>query len=213
MSEATAISATTLPLTRKESLWLACKQKTCCHAVVIPSGRDVWSIARALDTPPWSFLVYFETAASRRDAFALDRSERRFRLALAKQPTRRTKTPPPCIFLLRTRSGQHRCGLGNLRPMVCRTFPSEQVGGVVCLRSDSGCTCREWVLADVDIAEESALIATRQSDAEEYCGVVARWNTQVASAPAEARCDFVAYCQFVLEAYDEIALGVAAADG
>lgn len=199
----------TLPtLTLKESLWRACKQKTCCHtAVVIPSGRDVWRIARALDTPPWSFLVYFETDAPRRDAFALDRSARRFRLALAKQPTRRTKRAPPCIFLLRTRTGHHRCGLGELRPMVCRTFPAERIGGVLCLRRDSGCTCRDWVLADVDIAEETALIAARQADAEEYCAVVARWNARVAAAPVEARFDFVAYCQFVLEAYDEIAAG------
>ena len=201
-------------LTRKEALWLACKQKTCCYApVVIPSGRNVWRIARTLDTPPWSFLVYFETAAPRRDAFALDRSERRFRVALAKQPSQRTKTPPPCIFLLRTRSGQHRCGLGDLRPMVCRAFPAESVGGVVCLRRDSGCTCRSWVLADVDIDEETALLAARQTDAEEYCAVVARWNSMVGSAPAETHFDFVAYCQYVLESYDEIALGSAAATG
>lgn len=200
---------TTVPaLTRKESLWLACKQKTCCYtAIVIPSGRDVWRIARALDTPPWSFLVYFETAAPRRDAFALDQSDRRFRLAFAKQTSKRTKSPPPCIFLLRTRTGHHRCGLGELRPLVCRTFPAESVDGVLCLRRDSGCTCRDWTLADVHIREEMPLVAARQADAEEYVGVVARWNSRVTAASAETPFDFVAYCQYVLESYDEIALG------
>lgn len=103
--------------------------------------------------------------------------------------------------------------MGDLRPMVCRAFPADNVGGVVCLRRDSGCTCRDWVLADVDIDEEAALLAARQTDAEEYCAVVARWNSMVGSAPAETRFDFVAYCQYVLESYDEIALGSAAAMG
>ena len=200
-------------LTRKESLWLACKKKTCCHtAVVIPTGRDVWRIACALDTPPWSFLIYFETTTPRRDAFALDHSERRFRLAFAKQPTRRTTTAPPCIFLLRTRRGHHRCGLGDLRPMVCRTFPADIIGNVVCVSPDSGCSCRDWALEDVDIGEEATLIAIRQADAEEYCGIVGRWNARVAAAPADTSIDFIRYCQYLLDSYDQIALGAAITD-
>ncbi|MGH2370927.1 MAG: hypothetical protein ACRDI2_22340, partial [Chloroflexota bacterium] len=148
-----------------------------------------------------------------RDAFALDHSGRQFRLALAKQPSRRKKTPPPCIFLMRTRHGFHRCSLGDLRPGVCQAFPSELVSGVLCLRPDSGCTCREWALADVDIAEETARVEARQVDGEEYCAVVARWNAHIADAPPEATFDFFDYCTFLLAAYDDLAAGQSAPGG
>jgi Fe-S-cluster containining protein len=192
-------------LTRKEAIWLACKQKRCCYtAVVLPTGRDIWRISRALDMPPWAFLVYFLPPKPGPDAFALDRSGRVYRLALAKQPGRRKKSLPPCIFLMRTRNGYHRCGLGELRPMVCRTFPAEMRAGVLCLRNDGGCTCRHWSLADADIAEEAALLEQQQADYVEYCAVVARWNSMVTDAPDETAFTFFDFCNFLLKAYDEL---------
>ena len=195
-------------ITRKEALWLGCKQKTCCYLpFVVPTGRDIWRIARSLQTPPWSFLICFPTPQPRRDAFLLDQSGRQFRVVLAKGPSRRKTLPPPCIFLLRTRDGHHRCGLGDLRPRVCQAFPSELVDGVLCLQPDSGCTCRTWALADVDLAEETALVTARQADAEDYCAVVARWNARVAAGPAEASFTFPDYCNYLLETYDALAAG------
>jgi hypothetical protein len=191
--------------TTKEAIWLACKPKACCYnAIVVPSGRDVWRIARALHAVPWSFVKYFPGAPDRPDSFALDRSEARFRLVLDKQPSKRAKTPAPCIFLLRTRHGHHRCGLGALRPAICQSFPSELVDGVLCVRNDAGCTCRIWSLADVDLAEETARVEARQAEAVEYHQVVARWNALVDAAAPTTRTDFVAYCDFLLRAYDEL---------
>ena len=196
-------------LTRKEEIWLSCKQKTCCYAAfVIPSGRDVWRISRTLDAPPWTFLVYFQAPGPRRDAFLLQPGGPAFRLALAKGASRRTKRPPPCIFLLKTRQGHHRCGLGDGRPSVCKSFPSELVDGVLCVRPDSGCACRVWSLADVDIAEETAAVTLRQAESEEYCAVVARWNARVGAAPPDAQFDFFGFCDFLLETYDALAAGV-----
>ena len=192
---------------QKEAVWLACKPKTCCYnAFVLVSGRDVWRISRALGSPPSSFLIYFQSPEWRPDTFILDRTGRYFRLALAKQPaSRRRKTPPPCIFLLRTRNGHHRCGLGDLRPQVCKTFPVDMVGGVLCTFEKTGCSCRSWSLADVDLEEEAAGVEAKQQDFVEYSEVVAAWNSYVASAPEDARFDFFAYCDFVLEIYDRIA--------
>ena len=191
-------------LTRKEMAWLACGDKSCCHnSVVIPTGRDVWRIARALAAPVRSFLMYFPSAGARRDAFVLDDSGASFRIALGKGAGRRR--PPPCIFLLRTRSGQHRCGLGELRPQVCRALPAELEAGVLGLSNDGRCTCRTWILADVDIAEETALVETRQRDAEEYCAVVARWNASVADAPTGTTFSFEDYCGYLLASYDGLA--------
>ncbi len=197
--------------TRKEAVWLACAQKMCCYAAVIPNGGDVWRIAHALETPPWSFLVYFQTSEPRPDAFLLDRSGRQFRLALAKGPRgRSSKRPAPCVFLLKTRHGQHRCGLGDLRPAVCHSFPTELVDGVLCVRPDHGCVCREWSLADVDMAEEIKVLEERQADAERYCQVVALWNRRVLDTPQDAEYDFTGFCTFVLDAYDKLAAPEAA---
>ncbi len=197
----------TMPtVTDKEAIWLACKRKTCCHtAVVIPTGRDVWRVARTLDIPPWSFLVVFPSPTPRRDAFLLDQSGRQFRLAFAKRATRHTKTPPPCIFLLRTRQGHHRCGLGDLRPLVCKTFPCAVTDGVLSVQDGADCTCRDWSLTDVDIEEERTLIAERQADSEEYCAIVARWNAQVSAAPPDVAFDFPTYCDHILAVYDALA--------
>jgi len=198
---------TLLAPTKKEAIWLSCAQKTCCYAAVIPTGQDVWRIARALGTPPPSFLVYFQTPQPRRDAFLLDRSGRSFRIALSKgkkaRPTR-TNKPAPCIFLVRLRRGQHRCGLGDLRPNVCRTFPSEVVDGVVCIRPDHGCTCREWTLTDVDLSEEMDILDERQAGAEAYCQLVASWNARILSSPDDVDHDFTSFCAYLMAAYDEI---------
>ena len=190
---------------RKEAVWLACKEKTCCYtSFVLVTGRDVWSIASALDAPPWSFLVYFQSPEPKPDAFVLDNSDRYFRLALAKQPSRRKKSPPPCIFLLKTRNGYHRCGLGALRPGVCKSFPSELVSGVLCVQNNRGCTCRRWALADVEIEEETALVRAQQRDYAEYAQVVASWNALIAGAPPDAEITFFDYCEYLMEAYGEI---------
>jgi Fe-S-cluster containining protein len=136
----------------------------------------------------------------------LDQSGQRFRIALGKAPSRRKSTPPPCIFLLRTRTGHHRCGLGDLRPMVCRAFASDLEDGVLSLANDGRCTCHTWTLSDVDIEEETALVQARQRDAEEYCAVVARWNAGVQAA-AGASFGFDDYCRHVLAAYDWLGAG------
>ena len=201
------------PRTRKEEVWLACKPKTCCYtSIVVPSGRDIWRIARTLEVPPWSFLVYFGAPEPRRDAFRLGGDGGAYRLALAKQSSRRTKTPPPCTFLLRTRTGNHRCGLGDLRPAACKSFPSELIGGVLCMQAE-GCTCHRWSLTDVDIAEETAAVQVRQAEAEEYCAVVAHWNALVAEAPPDAEPNFFDYCSFLMAAYDDLAEQAAMTDG
>ncbi|HUZ02120.1 MAG TPA: hypothetical protein VMU89_17370 [Thermomicrobiaceae bacterium] len=189
-------------ISRKEAIWLACRQKTCCSArLVTLTGRDVWRIARSMNVVPWSFLVYFESEPAP-DAFALDHSGRRYRLALNKRPSRRTKTPWPCLFLLSTRDGHHLCGLGELRPQSCKAFPSEPVDGVLCLAG--GCSCRTWALADVDIEEEAAAVRDREEELADYAEVVVGWNAAVAAAPEGVSLDLADYCRYLLEVYDAV---------
>jgi Fe-S-cluster containining protein len=190
-------------VTVREELWLRCREKQCCFGtVVVPTGRDVWRISRRWGAPPWSFLVYFETRVPRRDAFALDRSSRRFRLALAKHPEFRRDDRPGCAFLVRTRTGEHRCGLGELRPSGCRVFPLESREGVVGVQANHGCSCRAWSLADIDTSTERPLLEQRLAESEAYCAAVARWNVEVAALPEEEARHFPEYCEYLLEVYD-----------
>jgi hypothetical protein len=195
----------------RETLWLSCAAKTCCYtAAVIPTGTDVHRIARALDLPPPSFLVYFETSVPRRDAFALDRSARRFRWMLAKNPALSLDGRPGCGFLLRTRTGEHRCGLGDLRPVGCRVFPAMLRDGIVSVQPSPGCTCRPWSLADLDTAAERPGLEAGEADGERYGEVVSRWNEAVEREGAGRPRRFDEYCDYVLDAYDLMEAGAAA---
>jgi Fe-S-cluster containining protein len=190
-------------MTTREATWLACEAKSCCHAAVVPTGRDVWRIARALEVPPWSFVRYFPVPDAADDAFALAETAQRHRLVLAKQESE--QKPAPCAFLTSTRHGYRRCGLGDLRPAHCRAFPADLVGGVLCMRNDLGCTCRVWTMVDVEVAEARAAVLQRDVEMQEYRSVVARWNARVALAVPGQESDFLAYCDFLIDAYDEIA--------
>src|SRR5215471_5837278 len=156
-----------------------------------------------MDVPVWSFVSYFAPSDERPDSFALDSTGPRYCLLLNKRRSRRTRTPPPCTFLLRTRRGYHRCALGDLRPRACQAYPSELVEDVVCLRLDGGCTCRRWALADVTIPTERSLVQARRAELEEYCAILTRWNAFVAEADSPSDTDFVAFCAYLLRAYDE----------
>jgi len=190
-------------LLSKEVLWLACKEKTCCSVrVVFVTDRDVARIASAMHVEPWSFLAYYETPP-RPDAFILDASGQHYCLALAKQPTRRTVTPAPCIFLVQTRDRYRRCGLGDLRPAACKTFPSEIVEGVLHLALQSGCSCRTWSHGDVDIEAESTIARWREAELSDYCSVVARWNDLVLARQAgDDEFDLDDFCAYLLSTSD-----------
>lgn len=189
----------------RENLWLSCKQKECCYSsLVVVTGRDVYRISDALGTDPWTFLVYFTPPQPNPDSFVLDKSGRHFRLALAKGPTRRKKLPPPCIFLMKTTDGHHRCGLGDLRPQVCRVFPLELSSGVISVPRDTGCTCRAWSLADVDLESDRPLVRQRLDEYIEYCELVQQWNRSVMDLPDDNKvADFYDYCRFLLWAYGD----------
>ena len=166
------------------ALWRACAPKTCCYlAVVFVTGRDVWDIASALDAPPASFLRLIASHQGEPAAIRLEPAGGMYRLALAKQRVRRA-TPAPCVFLQRLRGGQHRCAIADLRPAACQLHPAEVEQGVPVVRDGRGCTCREWRLADLDLAQVSRLAAARAAAVAEYAEVAAAWNDRVRRASA-----------------------------
>jgi Fe-S-cluster containining protein len=189
--------------TLREILWLTCKQKRCCYSsLVLVTGRDVARIAGALHTQPATFLIYFSSPQPTHDSFYLAPEGVPYRLALAKGASARKNTSPPCIFLVRTRDKHHRCGLGDLRPMTCQTFPLETAGGQVYVTEETGCTCRAWNLADSELADERPMLARRVDEYAEYCAMLQGWNGMVAQLDEGVSLQFEHFCAYLMRWYE-----------
>lgn len=189
----------------RELLWLACREKTCCHTTrVIVSGRDMWRIARAIEAAPWEFTVYGEAVEGAVDGFQLVHGGPAYQVILAK----RGKVGPkgaPCFFLWKLADGHAQCGLGQLRPQVCQSYPALLVDDLLCVES-SACTCRRWSLLDLDEARDRAQIRQMLAEAEEYSQIVADWNERL--SPGGPARTYPEFCAFVLALYDRLAGGV-----
>jgi hypothetical protein len=194
-------------LSKRTSTWLECEAKTCCYTrTVHPTGKDVWRIARAFDLPPWAFVTRIEVNDSGSDTFVLDGSSQRYRLALIKSPLLPLGDEHGCVFLLRTRTGAHRCGAGDYRPIDCQVFPGTLRDGAVAIREDLGCTCRAWSLSDMDQGSTRTVLESLKSDEEVYARILDRWNRHQGAGPEGHSGGFLEFCQYLLAAYDPMSL-------
>jgi len=184
--------------TTKELLWLGCREKTCCYTTkVIVSGKDLWRIANTLDAAPWEFTVYVEAEEFASDAFRLVADGPLFQVALAKRGKVGAKGAP-CFFLWRLADGHAQCGLGSLRPLVCRSYPAALSDGMLVAWAPA-CTCRRWSVLDLDEPEDRRLVEQTLSEAEEYSAIVAAWNDELSEWPTGR--DYHDFCRYVLDAY------------
>jgi len=153
-----------------------------------------------MQLPPQVFTRYAEAPASAEDGFALDASGKHYWTALAKRDTEE-QPPGTCCFLLRPPNGHAHCALGDLRPTVCKSFPSILINGVLCIGDYSGCTCRAWALAHVDIGQETALAQILARERAEYREIVHRWNRRVEQAKQQY--SYMEFCNYLMNVYAE----------
>jgi Fe-S-cluster containining protein len=188
----------------KEELWLQCRDKACCwNRTVYPTGADVQRIAKSIFVSPWHFTVALRADGEAPDAFALDHSAKRYRMALAKGGPPQHGGPTPCTFLIRTPDGTERCGLGDLRPATCHSFPCSLVDGKIRLANDM-CTCRTWTADDIDVEGEAALLRAQVTAQETYHRIVASWNERVRTSPDPERFELEDFGRYLLDAYAKI---------
>ena len=193
-----------MPLSMKDTMWLSCREKSCCSFyIVFPAGVDIWRIATALQVPPWSFTTMVPAPQEALDGFKLARSGRRFRAALAKAPGPGNDAAP-CVFLMHAADGSARCGLGDLRPSPCHSFPSVLISRVLYLMNDGGCTCRSWSLSDVDIEEETVVVSREMRAKATYHKVIAHWNEYVDRVAGEEIFSFADFCRYLLDVYTQL---------
>lgn len=183
-------------MSRKELLWLSCREKACCtHYTVTPTAADLWRISRAFEMPPWEFTYYTDAPAGGDGAFALGSDERRYQMILAKQRDGPGATGP-CAFLLRLPDGHAQCGLGVNRPTTCHTFPAALAGGVVCVGEHDGCTCRVWSEASLDEDEERPRLLQLERERHEHARMVGEWNQAVERDPCDRA--YPEFCDFLM---------------
>jgi Fe-S-cluster containining protein len=181
--------------------WLRCAQKTCCaYYVVYVTGDDVVRIARTLAVPAWTFTAAMPNEEARPDAFALDHSGSRHRLALVRtrlQPD----TRPFCTFLVRATDGAARCGLGEGRPAPCRSFPANEIDGAIRFEN-AGCTC-DWSGVTADESADRALLSAEGQAREKYGQIVAAWNDYVGRFADPFELTHRDFCRYLMDAYNQ----------
>ena len=161
------------------------------------TGDDVARIARSLHIMPWEFTAAVRCEEPSEHGFALDRSAKRYRLALLRTFTKKSPDPA-CTFLFRLRDGTARCGLGEGRPAPCKTFPLVVRGGAVSLEP-AGCTCA-W--DDVELGEgDGNLLIDEHAARRRYREVVAAWNRYVADLEPPLRVKLHDFGRYLLETY------------
>ncbi len=193
----------------KDALCGSCREHRCCYSFTVElTVDDVGRIASALGLSPEVFVAYHEVETTER-SFLLHPAGPRYRLMVESHPTlqlsREESTdedateasdPAPaaepqraCTFLLRLPGGEHRCGLGSIRPAICDLFPVSRQGGLLQLYEGPGCV-RSWSLHELDYARELAR-------AEAYAAVLARheaflqdWNGRVCAGKGDAAYPF-----------------------
>lgn len=180
--------------TPRELLWLSCREKACCHAQVVVTGRDVCRICDVLSVKPWDVVAACAAEDGAPDAFQLARGGPFHQLALTKRPG----ADGACTFLWKVNDGHAQCGLGALRPGVCQAYPALLVDGVLCA-SSSACTCRRWSVFDLDGDADRALLRELAVEQAEYAAIVRRWND--ALPPAPGRRTYKQFCAYLVEAY------------
>ena len=186
--------------TTKDALFLGCKEKACCswYSVTL-SGADVYRIWRSTGLDPIAFCVYADARKSSDTWFALEPRGTPYQLMLAKRGTAETASRPPCVFLWRLPDGHAQCGLGDVKPGVCRTFPSLLVNGVLCTGDRAGCTCSFPMLASADRAEEIRRLRSAESEMSEYRDLLDQWNARLDAA--NRPWTFDEFLSWLLEAY------------
>jgi Fe-S-cluster containining protein len=188
-----------LALAPRQQICLACRTKPCCaYYTVTVTGRDLWRIVRDMHLQPAEFLRFFESPEAAPGRFLLTPRGPYCTLILAKRPLP-PPLPAPCVFLVRTNDGQARCGLGDLRPRRCQTYPVTLRGDRVSLINDPQGCVRSWSLEEIEIPEEHRRLGEALGEEAEYQAMVAAWNRRVLEGERDR--SFPEYCAYLLNRY------------
>jgi Fe-S-cluster containining protein len=189
------------PVSYRERICLSCRDKTCCsYYTVTVRAQDLLRIARNMQLAPSDFLSYHALPEGERGGFLLDPAGPGCALTLMRRSFP-GDTAAPCIFLLRTNDQHGRCGLGDLRPGQCRTYPSYFADSFVAVAHfPAGCV-RTWSYGDMDLEEERKKLRHARAEEAVHEALVEEWNQRVRSEGRERSCD--EFCTFLVNRVQE----------
>jgi Fe-S-cluster containining protein len=178
---------------KRAALCAACHVKRCCfHYTVAATGRDVWRILRALQIPARDFLACRAVDEATPAAFELQANGARYLMVLSRHELPQPLASP-CVFLVRTNDEKALCGLGELRPGPCQTYPVMLKGDVIALVNDPQGCVRTWSYRDIDM-DERRRIRRVLAEEEEYRALVQEWNAELRQQGGERSFDeFLSY--------------------
>jgi Fe-S-cluster containining protein len=180
----------------------ACTLGCCYRYDVNISGYDAWVIAHGLQLPPEQFLSIIVEPHPTVSSIKLDRSEVGYQLVLAKRPT--LQAHQPCVFLIELPNGTGRCGIYNLRPQICRTYPAYLRNGIVGRRDDVLCPDDAWRDGILDAPIWYEQLISQFVEADIYELAVARWNFAVLQMPQLEAITPAGFYTYLLEFYDRL---------
>jgi Fe-S-cluster containining protein len=183
-----------------------CRTRECCsHFMITLTGEDVVRISQTLKIAPIQLAQ--ATALPNADpqhGFVLKPGGAPLHLTLRKQKVR-TKLKP-CAFLLSLEGGRKLCGLGDLRPSQCQTFPVLQGGSLsddeVAPRLYRGPGCwRTWHLGELDLIAESAALLQQRAAQRAYAVHVATWNERISQQHSAFEAKLEQFLAFIVNRY------------
>ena len=181
---------------QKHAICSGCRVRTCCyHYRVTITGFDLWRIAHTLDVPAEQFVSYAPAEPGNEGAFRLAPGGEGYELVLSK--TADPRRHAGCVFLVKTRGGIHRCGLGDLQPDACAIYPAYvQEDGLLRVVNDPEACWRSWSAPELDAEVERRRFETHAQNQSEYAAIVEAWNERVIGGDREyGISDFLGYIE------------------
>ena len=176
-----------------------CTRGCCQQYLVTVTGYDAWVIANGMHLAFEQFLVAVPQKEPGARGFYLDRSGRTFDIALDKQMTE--SDDKPCVFWLALPGGIGRCGIYQLRPFVCQTYPAYLPGGEVRRRGDVLCPEDAWRDGVLDRPFWRERLLRMQVEFDIYNLVVSRWNYHVEHTTHPERLSVQGYFTYLMNYY------------
>lgn len=180
----------------------ACSSMGCCieyNVTII--GRDAYVIAGNCHLPVQAFTYYFEQHEPSSTGFKLAAGGPAHDFALAKRSEGTRDGHSPCAFLMDLPEGIMRCGLYELRPHVCRTYPGTRYRGVVQFRRVAKCPASFYDISKVNIGRWGPLLTELRFEYDLYERFVAAWNARVESRGAGTECAVAEYYAQLIDFY------------
>lgn len=180
-----AVPFATVQPEQKQAICADCLSRMCCyHYRVTITGFDLWRISQTLDIPAAQFVAYAPAGPESDSGFQLVAGGECYELVLSK--TADVRRHGGCVFLVKTRSGIHRCGLGELQPDACAIYPAYiQEDGLLRVVNDPDGCWRSWSAHELDPERERRRFENYARHQKEYAEIVSQWNERVAHSQRE----------------------------